>query len=379
MPQIQPGSDEARELFPVTERYAYLNHAAVSPLNTRTADVMHAWLDDWEAHGTKAMDGMDDVLTTYRTRAGSLIGASADEIAFTRNTSEGLINVARGLPWEAGDNLVTADTEFTANVYPWKNLEPEGVEIRRVPTREGRILVDDLVEAMDDDTRLVAVSFVEFYTGYRNQLEELGERCRERDVLLCIDAIQGAGAFPIDVDAMHIDFLSAGAPKWLMGPIGAGIFYCREAHLDLLDPNLYGWLSIEDPHDFFDYDQPLSPTASRFEAGTLSWPSVTGLIESITLLQEVGIENIADYILNLTGELIPALRHRGCKLLTPAGTREERSGIVTFRHPEMPADELCERLDDAGVIVSQRGDAIRTATHFYNNWEDMERLLDVLP
>lgn len=379
MPQIRPGSDDARELFPVTQRYAYLNHASVAPLNTRTADAMHAWVDDWETHGSKALDGLDDILTTYRNRAGRLIGASGEEIAFTGNTSQGLINVARGLPWEAGDNLVTADTEFTANVYPWKNIASEGVEIRRVPAREGRILVDDLVAAMDEKTRLIALSFVEFYTGFRNQLEELGERCRERNVLLCVDAIQGAGAFPIDVDAMNIDFLAAGAHKWLIGPIGAGIFYCRRALLDTLDPKLYGWLSIENPHDFFDYDQPLSPTASRFEAGTLSWPSVTGLIESITLLQEVGVEKIADYVLNLTGELIPALRHRGCELVTPVDVRGERSGIVTFRHPEIPAEELCERLDDAGVIVSQRGDGIRTATHFYNNWEDMERLLDTLP
>lgn len=379
MSQIQPGTDDARELFPASEQYAYLNHASASPLSTRAADAMRTWVDDWEMHGTNAMTGMDDLMMDYRNRAGSLIGAAGEEIAFTRNTSEGLINVARGLPWKAGDNIVTADTEFIANVYPWKNIVSEGVEIRRVPTRQGRILVDDLVDAMDDNTRLVALSFVEFYTGYRNQLVQLGERCQKRDVLLCVDAIQGAGVLPIDVDAMHIDFLSAGGHKWLMGPVGAGIFYCRQEHLDLLDPQLYGWLSVEDPHDFFDYDQSLSSTATRFEAGTLAWPSVTGLIESVTLLQEVGIDAIGDYVLGLTGELIAALRSRGCELVTPTSERDERSGIVTFRHPEMPAEELFERLSDADVIVSQRGEAIRVATHFYNNWEDMQRLLDTLP
>ena len=376
--EIEPGSHAARDLFPVTERYAYLNHAAVSPLNWRAAGAMQRWVADWAAHGTRVYPPAEQ-LAEYRQRAATLINAAPEEIAFTRNTTEGLLLVARGLDWCPGDNIVTAETEFTANVYPWKNVEPEGVTIRRVPARHGRILVEDLVAAMDDRTRLLAISFVEFYTGYRNDLFRLGEICHRRGVRFCVDAIQGAGVLPIDVQAMRIDFLSTGGPKWLLGPMGVGFFYCRRERLEELNPRLYGWLSTANPDDYFDYDQPLSPTASRFESGTLSWPSLVGLMESIALLLEVGIERIAEYVLNLTGELIAALRARGCELLTPAERREERSGIVTFRHPSCSPEELFARLEAADVVVSLRGGGIRVAPHFYNTWEDIERLLAVLP
>lgn len=376
--QLHPGSEALRDLFPVTERYAYLNHAAAAPLNRRTADAVRGWITDWETDGTQAAVS-EDVLSDYRVRTARLIGARPDEIAFTRNTSDGLLLVALGLPWQPGDALVTAETEFTANVYPWQTLLDRGVEIRRVPAREGRIHVDDVAAVMDERTRLLALSFVQFFTGYRNHLADLGQLCRERGVRFCVDAIQGAGALPIDVHDMGIDFLAAGGAKWLLGPIGAGIFSARRELIDDLDPQTYGWLSTVDPDDHFDYDLPLSDTASRFEAGTLSWPSLVGLMESFQLLQEVGVENIEDHVLSLTDGLITSLVDREYDLITPIGSRAERSGIVTFRHPDRDSSELYAHLINESVIVSQRGDAIRVSPHLYNTWDDIERLLDALP
>ncbi len=376
--KLQPGSDALRELFPVTERYAYLNHASASPLNRRTAEAVRQWITDWEAEGTQAVFNKD-VLSDYRVRTARLIGARPDEIAFTRNTSDGLLLVALGLPWQPGDVLVTAETEFTANVYPWQTLLDRGVEVRRVPAREGRIHIDDVAAVLDERTRLLALSFVEFFTGFRNRLSEMGQLCRDRDVRFCVDAIQGAGALPIDVEGMGIDFLSAGGAKWLLGPIGAGVFYCRRELIDELDPKTYGWLSTVDPDDHFDYHLPLSDTASRFEAGTLSWPSLVGLMESVQLLQDVGVANIEDHVLSLTDGLITSLVDRDYELNTPIGTRAERSGIVTFRHPEHPASDLYKHLLDNSVVVSLRGDAIRVSPHLYNTWDDIEQLLDALP
>lgn len=375
---LSPGSDTLRARFPITERYAYLNHAAASPLNRRTADAVRQWIAGWETDGTQAAVG-EDVLADYRVRTARLIGARPDEIAFTRNTSEGLLLAALGLPWQPGDVLVTAETEFTANVYPWQTLLDKGVEIRRVPARDGRIHVDDVAAVMDERTRLLALSFVEFFTGFRNRLADLGQLCRERDVRFCVDAIQGAGALPIDVDDMGIDFVSTGGAKWLLGPIGAGIFYCRRELIDELDPNAYGWLSTVDPDDHFSYDLPLSDTASRFEAGTLSWPSLVGLMESVQLLQDVGVANIEDHVLSLTDGLITSLVDRGYELITPIGTRSERSGIVTFRQPDRSPSDLYERLIDASVIVSHRGNGIRVSPHLYNTWVDIEQLLEALP
>lgn len=376
--ELHPGSDTLRELFPVTERYAYLNHAAASPLNRRTAEAVRNWITDWESDGTQAVFSAD-VLSEYRVRSARLLGARPDEIAFTRNTSDGLLLVALGLPWQPGDVLVTVESEFTANVYPWQNLLDRGVEIRRVPAREGRIHVDDVAAVIGERTRLLALSFVEFFTGFRNHLSELGQLCRERDVRFCVDAIQGAGALPINVAEMGIDFLSTGGAKWLLGPIGAGIFYCRRELIDELDPKAYGWLSTVDPDDHFDYDLPLSDTASRFEAGTLSWPSLVGLMESVQLLQHVGVADIEDHVLSLTDGLITSLVDRGYELVTPLGSRAERSGIVTFRHPERASAELHERLSNESVVVSQRGDGIRASPHLYNTWDDIDQLLDALP
>lgn len=375
---ISPGSEVARALFPITQHAAYLDHAAVSPLNVRTAQAVQDWIDARMHHGHPPAFADPDLLPSFRRRAAAFFNAHPDEIAFTRNTSEGLLLVARGLPWREGDNLVTAETEFTANVYPWRNLEALGVEIRRVPARNGRIDPRDIVAAMDARTRLLALSYVEFFTGYRNPIADLAEEAHRRNVLICVDVIQAAGVLPIDVQAMEIDFMAAGGPKWLMGPLGAGIFYVRRDLLDMLDPRAYGWLGTADPMNFFDYEMPLSPTASRYEHGTLAWPSLVGLMESMALLSEVGVPHIAAHVLDLTGRLIEALHARGMQVITPHAHDDERAGIVTFQHPRMPAEQVWERLKAADVHVSVRGPGIRVSPHFYNTWADIERLLAVL-
>ncbi len=375
---LVPGSEAARALFPITQHDAYLNHAAISPLNVRTAQVMRDWIDTRIRQGHPPAFANPDLLPSFRRRVAAFFNAHPDEIAFTRNTSEGLLLVARGLPWREGDNLVTAETEFIANVYPWRTLEALGVEIRRVPAREGRIDPREIVAAMDARTRLLALSYVEFFTGYRNPIATLAEEAHRRNVLVCVDVIQAAGVLPIDVQAMGIDFMASGGPKWLMGPLGAGIFYVRRDLLDLLDPRTYGWLGTTDPKNFFDYEMPLSPTASRYEHGTFAWPSLVGLMESIALLDEVGVASISAHVLDLTGRLIDALKARGMHVITPHAHDDERAGIVTFQHPRMPAEQVWEALEAAHVRVSVRGPGIRVSPHFYNTWDDVARLLDVL-
>lgn len=338
---------------------------------------MDEWLDFWQQHG-----GRDDLpmpIVDFRATLARLISAHPDEVAIIPNTTEGLLLVAQGFPWQPGDALLTGEMEFTANVYPWLPLREQGVEIVRLPARDNCILLEDVEGALraNPRIRLLVLSFVEFGTGFRNDLAALGKLCRQYDVAFCVDAIQGAGALPIDVNAMEIDFLAAAGPKWLMGPIGAGIFYVRRERLPQMRDTHLGWCSTTDVANYFRYDAPWQETASRFEAGTLPWPSLYGLVASVETLLEVGIPAIEQHVLGLGARLIEGLEARDYTIATPRGPGE-RGGIVSFSDPRRPATEVAAHLDAHRVTVSARGPFIRVSPHFYNNEADIERLLGAL-
>jgi selenocysteine lyase/cysteine desulfurase len=244
-----------------------------------------------------------------------------------------------------------------------------------VPVRENRILVKDVASLMDRRTRLVALSFVEFHTGFRNDLDALATLCHERDALLCVDGIQGLGALQFSVAKTPVDFVAAHSAKWMLGPIGAGFLYVRRELLQALHPAMAGWRSIVDRDDYFKYDSPLRKSGERFEPGSPNFAGLLGMEAAIELLLSVGMEEIEARILALTDYLIAGLRDRGCTIATPIDHRSERSGIVSFRHPDLTSAELCERLHAANVIVSMRGDLIRISPHFYNAEQDLDRLL----
>jgi cysteine desulfurase/selenocysteine lyase len=371
---------EARDLFPITQSHAFLNHAAVAPFSRPVAEAMQhniAWRLNLGAMGSIPEE--DRPTTHARRSAARLIGADEAEICLTRNTSHGLNIVAAGLPWRSGDNLVTAETEFPANVYPWKNLERKGVTVRFAPARENRILADEVAALMDDRTRLVAISFVEFVTGFRNDLAALAGLCRERGALLCVDGIQGVGALPLDVGQVPLDFLAVGGPKWLMGPIGTGFFFIRRQHIPALDPAMAGWIGTTDTDEYFRYDVPWRDDARRFEEGSLNTIGAAGLDVAIKLLLSVGLDTIEHRIMALTDQLVEGLKGRGYQVVTPVVYRHERSGIVSFQHGQYDAAQLERRLTEARVVVSRRGKFIRVSPHFYNTEDDIDRLLSALP
>jgi cysteine desulfurase/selenocysteine lyase len=371
---------EARGLFPATQTRAFLNHAAVAPFSKPVAEAMQqsiAWRLDLGPMGS--MDEEDRPTTHARRSAAQLIGADEAEVCLTRNTSHGLNIVAAGLPWQPGDNLITAETEFPANVYPWKNLERKGVKVRFAPARDNRILVDDVAALIDDHTRLVTVSFVEFATGFRNDLAALADLCHAHDVLLCVDGIQGVGALPLDVGQVPLDFLAVGGPKWLMGPIGTGFLFIRRKHILGLDPAMAGWLGTTDVHEYFRYDLPWRDDARRFEEGSLNAIGAAGLDAAIKLLLAVGLDTIEQRIMTLTDQLIQGLRQCSYQVITPVQRWPERSGIVSFQHRHHDPAQLEQRLSEANVVISRRGSLIRVSPHFYNNEDDIDRLLSALP
>jgi cysteine desulfurase/selenocysteine lyase len=371
--------DQVREHFPVTRRYAYLNHASVGPLSTPVVEAMTHYLTERLQRGSETLTNLDADIERVRQASARYLGAHRDEIVFTGSISHGLNIVACGIDWRDGDNLVCAETEFTANIYPWTNLQRRGIEVRFAPARENRIFVEDIASLMDRRTRLVTISFVEFQSGYRNDLDALTAVCHARGAYLCVDGIQGLGALQFSVAQTPVDFVAAHAAKWMLGPIGAGFLYVHRSLLGILDPVMAGWRGVVDRDDYFKYDSPLRESGERYEPGSPNFAGLLGMEAAIELLVSVGMKEIEARILSLTDHLIAGLQARGCAIDTPISHRRERSGIVSFRHPAVDSAELCDRLHAAGVIVSLRGDLIRVSPHFYNIEDELDQLLAALP
>jgi selenocysteine lyase/cysteine desulfurase len=312
-----------------------------------------------------------------RAKAAALIGASPEELAYTKNTPDGLNLVANGLDWKPGDNIVTTDIEFPANIYPWLNLRPRGVEVRFVPSRNGCLAPSDVIAAIDKRTRLVALSWVEFHGGFRNDLATIGGACRERNVYLAVDAIQGIGVVRCDVKALNIDFLATSCQKWLLAPHAVGLFYCRRAVMDDLRVTVVGQRSVRLGPRYLDYKLELKRDAGRFEPGFVNQPGFAGLEAAIDLLNEAGIDNIEAQVLSLTGRLRDRLQSLGCAILgSPADA--DRAGIVAFAHPSVAAVDVVKRLRDAKIIVSEREGYVRVSPHFYNTAVEIDQLIDVV-
>jgi cysteine desulfurase/selenocysteine lyase len=370
---------QIRDLIPVTRQFAYLNHACVAAPPKPVTEAMTNYLLSRSKGGSEVTNGWDHCIERIRRLAARFIDAHADEITFTGSVSHGLNIVATGVDWKPGDNLICAETEFPANVYPWTNLRRRGVEVRFAKARGNRIIIEDVAALMDGRTRLVTVSFVEFGTGYRNDLDALAALCHEGNAYLCVDGIQGLGALQFSVKRTPVDFLATHAAKWMLGPIGAGFLFVRRDLLSRLEPVMSGWRSVVDRDDYFCYDSPLRSTGERFEPGSLNNVGLLGMEAAIDLLLGVGMGEIESRILALTDSLIESLQSRGCTITTPMADRRERSGIVCFRHPELAPEVLAKRFKASDVVVSQRGDVIRVSPHFYNTEEELERLLDALP
>lgn len=368
-----------RSFFPVTREIAYLNHAGVAPISTRADEALRRYAR--EATDRGAMDYgkfYDAEIERVRGRAARLMGAAADEIAFVKNTTEGLGIVAAGIDWKRGDRVVTCDLEYPSNVYPWWNLHKRGVETVMLRGYDGRLPIESVQAALESTrVRLLALSSVEFGSGARNDLEALGRLCRERGVLFCVDAIQSLGCLDLNVERCGIDFLSADGHKWLLSMEGCGVFYCSARVLDQLEPRVVGWRSVTDNLDFDSYHLELQPSAGRFEEGTPNTGGIFALGAAIDLLLELGVVNIEARVLSLTGELVDGLVERGARIESPRGPGEA-SGIVAFNLPNEAPDRTVARLRAAGVFVVARRGRVRASPHFYNDSSDLGRLLEAL-
>lgn len=365
-----------RDEFPVTYRWAFFDHAAVAPLTASAARKFREYADDLVIHGVTAASRWGVRIDSARQRAGQILNADPLDVAFVPNTSTGVALVAEGFPWKAGDNVVVPAEEFPANQYPWLNLEYRGVEVRRVPSRGNRISIDDLRERMDSRTRILAISSVEFSSGFRNDLDALGQLCRERGIYLFVDAIQSLGAFPLDVQKTPIDFLSADSHKWLLGPEGAGLFWCRRELLDLLHPVTVGWRSVVDEFDFGKIDFKLKPNATRWENGAMNVAGVAAFGASMAVLLTIGIDAVAERILYLTDYLCERAERAGFHVFSSRAPGE-RSGIVSLELPDVDVKSLVAHCREAGIVVNRRAGRMRVSPHCYNTTDELDRLMAV--
>lgn len=367
--------------FPITTQKTFLAHAAVSPLPRRVSSAIRdyvqrsASLGQWEYLYA-------DIEKETRKYAAALLGADEEEIAFVSSTSMGLSLVAAGLSWGKGDNIVVADGDFSANIYPWLNLSYRGVQTKFIPRHKGgAIKLEEVKNIIDSNTRLVSLSSVNFVTGFKIDVASIGEYLHQRDIFFCVDAVQSLGAAPIDVK--YVDFLASSAHKWLLGPLGSGILLVKRKHFAKLHPVLSGWKSVKFNKQYLTYNLDFLDSAQRYEPGSLNILGLVGLHAALKLLLEVGIENIAARLEKLQEIIVSSLLGKGYIVIGATELRRS-SGITSFTSQKEDIIKLRHDLDASGFVVSLRENldgkkCIRISPHFYNTEEEISQLLAKIP
>ena len=357
---------EIRRNFPVTKKFIFFDNASVAPISLPAMKIINAVANDICHFSYAKLQNWYLEIEKARKDAAALINASSEEIAFVKNTSHGLSLVASGINWRRGDEIVIADQEFSANIYPWQNLKRQGVKIKTVRSRKGRLLMDDFAKAVNPRTKLISISSVEYASGFRNDIASIGRLCRKKGILFCVDAIQSLGAIPMDVKKYKIDFLAADGHKWLVAPEGIGIFYCRRSLLKKLNLVLVGWNTVKDAANYHKINFQPKSNAGRFEEGTQNLIGIHALRSSIRLLQSIGIERIEKWNLHLTDLLLKGLKGRGVRILSST-MPQDRSSIISFTTGNKVKDRaLVNYLIKNKIIVSLRADMIRLSPHLYN-------------
>lgn len=373
-------NETLRALFPHARHTVYLNHAAVSPPPVPTLRAVETQMQDVAANGAQHYRRWVAVKENTRKLAAMMMGARPEQLAFMRNTSDGLSTVANGMRWQAGDNVVTFRGEFPSNLYPWLRLrEAFGVEVRMCEERDGRIELSELINLIDARTRVVAISHVQYASGFRANLERLGRAARAVDALLVVDVIQSLGVVPLDVEGELVDAAAAACHKWLLTPEGLGLLYLSDRARERIEPSLVGWMSVPEPEDYSNIEQPWKPHALAWETGTLPTALIHGLEASLKLLHDTGVEHIRLHLEELTDHLCERLEGSDYEVFSSRRTGE-KSQIVCLRHRGgLTPMSLYAHLKRQHIAVAPRGDRLRIAPHLYNLPTEIQTLVNALP
>ena len=379
-----PGIDLEAE-FPILREMDFFNHAGVGPISHRAAEALRTFALEAERFSYVDQGWYKRVREVKRLAARLINAAGENEIAFVANTSTGISTIAKGFPWRAGDNVVITNVEYPANRYPWEDLKRFGVEmieVKQMP--DGTIDLEDVTDAIDDRTRIVSVSHVQYASGCRVDLKPIADTVHRAGGYLCVDAIQSMGVLPVDVKAMGIDFLAADGHKWLVAPESAGVLYVKEDLIEMLHPNVVGWMNMVNSADYGNYQFKFEPTARRFEPGSYNVAGIHALGGSLELLLEVGIDQVWRRVEALTTRLCDGLQSKGLRVFSPRGPGQ-RSGIVTFDPPAAAARtapallQIVAELKRQKIEIVVREGRLRASPHFYNSPEQIDRLVAALP
>ncbi|MCH8942357.1 MAG: aminotransferase class V-fold PLP-dependent enzyme [Bacteroidetes bacterium] len=363
-----------RDYFPhIKDGVIFFNNASTGPLSIPVIEEMNLYIKE---NSNSDIDGFRSFLSREKESKimiAEMINTTTDRIAFVDNTSNGINYLAQGINWEKGDRILLNDLEFPANVYPFLNLKEAGVEVDFVKSKNGIVTADDLIEGIKPGTKLIAVSQVQFLTGYRINLEKLGDECKKRNIILLVDAIQSCGVINPDVKKMNIGFLSAGTQKWMLGLQGLGFIYLSEEVQKNLKQRFVGWKSVVNAWNILDYDLTLREEASRFQNGTISEIGIYAIYASLKLLNEIGFNNIEKTVLDNASYLTDRLLEIGLKPLLAGCRKENRSGIVACKIDN--AQTLYDELLKENIHIAVREGYIRFSPNFYNNREDINKVI----
>lgn len=365
--------------FPLTDELIYLNHAAVAPWPKRTGEAVIKFAEQNTRYGSHFYLDWMKKENELRTQLQALLNApSADDIALVKNTSEALSFVAYGLPWQAGDNIVSSNQEFPSNRLPWESLANQGVEFRQADLASAETPEDALFALVDNNTRLLTISSIQFASGLRMDLERIGEFCKQHDILFCIDAIQSLGTVQFDVQAYHADFVMADGHKWMFGPEGLGVFYTTPEARDKLKLTQYGWHMMKDTHNYENKPWEVHPTARRFECGSPNMLSIHALSASLSLLLETGMAAVEALVFEKSDYIKEAVAKNDQLSLLSQQQNLLKSGIVTFKHQTITNDILYNHLQKNSVVCALRGGGIRFSAHFYNTFDEIDRAFAII-
>ena len=367
--------EKARSYFPyLNNGIIYFNHASTGPISIKVKERIEVFLKERSEEKIDDYYAFKDVADETKTMIGEMINCKSDRIAFLDNTTNGIIWLAQGIDWSPGDRIILNDVEFPANVYPFLQLKEKGVEIDFIKSKNGIVTGEEVIEAIKPETKLVSISFVQFLSGYRVDLEKIGKVCKEKRIIFSVDAIQGLGAVRVDVEKCNIDFLASGTQKWLLGLQGLAFIYVRKELQEQMNSAPIGWLAVNNAWDLLNFDLTTKQTAERFQPGTLNNFGIYAFNSSMKFFYEFGLNEIEKQVLGNSRYFINELAKIGYESPLFSLSEEYLSGIVSFISEN--AQKIFDHLSQKKIICSLREGYIRFAPHFYNTKQEINTVID---